>query len=95
MDEPGTYFNEVLAHFAKGDPAFLARLLNIWSATPPAAAKVRWTYNVVWQDPEFGVMRFLATVSTASEPDALSFNDWTPLDAASWEILARVIERGA
>jgi len=35
-------------------------------------------------------MRFLAMVSTASEPDGLAFNDWIPVDASSWEVLAMV-----
>jgi len=32
-------------------------------------------------------------INTASEPDGLSFNDWVPQDAASWDTLERVKSR--
>ena len=93
VEAPDPYLNRVLAEFSKGDPAFLRRLLDVWQKTEPREAKVRWTYPVVWQDDEFGVMRFTATVSTASEPDALSFNDWVPVDAETWTVLEQVCRR--
>jgi transcriptional regulator with XRE-family HTH domain len=93
LDEPDPYFSEVLQAFADGDPAFLARLVRIWVATPARDAKVRWSYRVVWRDEEFGEMRFHCIVSTASEPGALAFNDWHPLDADTWTVLERVKAR--
>ncbi len=93
LDEPDAYFSEVLAEFADGDPAFLARLVGIWMATPAREAKVRWNYRVVWRDDEFGEMRFEGIVSTASEPASLGFNDWHPLDAVTWTVLERVKSR--
>ena len=93
IDEPDPYFEAVLAEFAGGDPVFLQRLLKVWESTPPAEPKVRRTYRIVWNDPEFGDMRFLGLATTASEPDGLSFNDWHPLDAASWDALERVKAR--
>jgi hypothetical protein len=95
LDEPDPYFSEVLQEFAGGDPAFLARLVQIWMATPGRDAKVRWSYHVVWRDEEFGEMRFRSIVGTASEPGGLSFNDWQPLDAATWNVLERVKARAA
>lgn len=95
LDQPSDYFSDVLAEFARGDPAFLARLIAAWNAAAPQPAKCRWSYRIVWDDPEFGAMRFLALVSTASEPDALGFNDWHPLDAATWDVLERVKRRAA
>ena len=93
MDEGNPYLDQVLAAFAGGDPAFLRRLLDAWNTTEAREPKVRWTYPVVWRDEECGTMRFLATVSTASEPDALSFNDWVPVDAESWRVLELVKQR--
>ncbi len=93
LDEPDPYFSEVLQEFADGDPAFLARLVQIWMTTPGRDAKVRWSYRVVWRDDELGEMRFHAIVGTASEPGGLSFNDWQPLDAATWTALAQVKAR--
>jgi transcriptional regulator with XRE-family HTH domain len=95
LDEPDPYFSEVLQGFADGDPAFLARLVQIWMATPGRDAKVRWSYRVVWRDEEFGEMRFRSVVGTANEPGGLSFNDWQPLDAETWGVLERVKRRAS
>jgi transcriptional regulator with XRE-family HTH domain len=95
IEQPSDYLNQVLAEFARGDAAFLARLIEVWAATPPAEAKVRWGYPVVWSDADFGEMRFQAIVSQASEPDALGFNDWHPVDADTWQVLERVKARHA
>ena len=95
LDEPDPYFSEVLQEFADGDPAFLARLVQVWVTTPGRDAKVRWRYRVVWRDEEFGEMRFHCIVGTASEPDGLGFNDWIPLDAETWGVLERVKTRAA
>ncbi|MEX2159978.1 MAG: helix-turn-helix transcriptional regulator [Dehalococcoidia bacterium] len=94
LDEPDPYFSAVLAEFAKGDPAFLSRMIEIVAATPARDPKCRWSYPVVWRDDDFGEMRFMSIVNAASEPDGLSFNDWMPLDGASWEALERVKARG-
>lgn len=84
------YLGEVLAEFAKGDPAFIERLLKIYVEAEPRGAKARWTYPVVWRIEPYGEMRFLCTVSVAHEPDALSFNSWIPVDADSWRVLEEV-----
>jgi hypothetical protein len=52
---------------------------------------VRWNYPVTWREPGFDDIQFLGIVTTASEPDALSFNDWIPIDAASYATMERVI----
>ena len=84
LDDPSPYFEEVIKQFVAGDPAFLARLIDVWNRTEPMEGKIRWTYPVVWVDPEVGEMRFLATVSLANEEHGAYFNDWIPLDADSW-----------
>lgn len=93
LDQPDPYFNAVLAEFAQGNPAFLKRLIEVFASAPAREAKCRWTYRVDWKDSEFGVMRFVAVVNTASEPDALAFNDWIPIDAESWNNLEQVKAR--
>jgi transcriptional regulator with XRE-family HTH domain len=95
LDEPSAYFSEVLAEFAKGDPAFLPALATIWEKTAPREAKCHWSYPVVWRDPECGEMRFRGVVSTASDVDGLSFNSWVPLDAGTWTVLEQVKARAS
>jgi hypothetical protein len=82
--------DQVLSTFAANDPTAVAKLLHAWEATPPRPAKSRWTYPLVWREPE-GEIRFTGLVSTASEPDGLSFNDWFPADAASHAVLEQVL----
>jgi hypothetical protein len=93
VDAPDPYFDAVLREIAHGDPRYLQRLLQVFAATPPSEPKCRWTYPVVWRDDEFGEMRFVAVVNTASEPDSLAFNDWIPIDAESWAVLEQVKAR--
>ena len=90
IDAPGPWAEQVLGHFAANHPGALASLLHVWERTPPRPPKSRWTYRIVWREPE-GEMRFEAVVSTASEPDGLSFNDWMPADAESHAVLERVL----
>ena len=91
IDQPGPWAEQVLGHFAASNPSALASLLHIWEQTPPRPAKSRWTYRLIWREPE-GEIRFTGVVSTASEPDGLSFNDWIPADAESHAILDRVLQ---
>jgi hypothetical protein len=92
LDEPDAYFNAVLAEFAEGNPAFLSRLIGIFAKIPAREPKVRWMFPVVWKV-DLGEMRFMNVIGTASEPDGLSFNDWIPQDAPSWDALERVKSR--
>lgn len=92
LDEPGSLFAEVFAAYAQNDPSAIAPLFALWERTSPMPAKVRWNYPVVWNDSEFGEIRFLGTVTNASEMSALSFNDWIPLDAESHRRLEAVVE---
>ena len=87
---PGPWVDRVLGAFAASDPSAVAGLLRAWEATPPRPAKSRWTYPLVWREPE-GEIRLTGLVSTASEPDGLAFNDWLPADAESHAVLERVL----
>lgn len=89
------YLNEVFSHFVSTGHSFLARFLDIWNAAQPLPPRVRWSYDVVWRDAEFGRMRYHCLVSTASERDGLAFNDWYPVDPGSFEVLERVKARAA
>lgn len=95
LDQPSAYLNAVLAEFASGDPQFLRRMIEVFAKTPGREPKVRWEYPVVWRDDDFGEMRFMGVVTTASEPDGLGFNDWHPLDADTWSVLENVKRRHA
>ena len=88
---PSPVFNQLLAHFAAGDPQYVARFLNLWQKTPPRTPKVRWWYPVGWRYGD-ATMRFRGMVTTCNEPHGLAFNDWIPLDAESWTALEQLRE---
>ena len=75
LEDPGAFFTEVLTAYAANDPAAIPQLISAWDSTPAQAGKVRWSYPLVWREPDIGDIQFLSLVSIASEPDALSFND--------------------
>ena len=57
LEEPGPWVDQVLAAFAANDPTVVAKLLHAWETTPARLAKSRWTYPLVWREPE-GEIRF-------------------------------------
>jgi hypothetical protein len=87
---PGPYFAHIVEVLASYDPAYLTRVTGLWAAVEPAEPAVRWTYPVVWRHPDVGDMRFTGVVNCASETDGLAFNDWIPVDAATWTALERL-----
>lgn len=100
LEDDNPWFREILVEFSKGDPRFIAELIDSYANTPPVTLKYRWDYRVIWRHEEFGEMRFACICSTANEPEALSFNDWHPIDAESWRVLevikaAHAASRGA
>ncbi len=93
LDDPSPIFAAVLQRFLAGKPEYVTRLAQLWDRTPSTRwdRKMRWSYPVVWKDPEAGVMRFECTVTVASHADSTNFNDWIPLGAESWAALDRVL----
>jgi len=91
LEDPGAFVSEVLSIYAENDPAAIPQLIRAWESTPPAPGKVRWSYRIIWREPGIGDIAFLSLMSIASQPDALSFNDWIPLDPESHARLAHVL----
>ncbi len=95
VEDPGPYFASVMEHFMKGDPKYVARFLKLWEEAPSVwDKKERFTFPVVWDEPGIGIMRFESLQSSASDPLGLAFNDWIPLDAATWQRLEQLKARG-
>lgn len=93
LEEPSPAFAAVLQRFLAGDPRYVSRLAEIWQQTPSALwdVKMRWSYPVVWKDPDAGVMRFECVASAASHADSTAFNDWIPVGSSSWAALERML----
>lgn len=90
LDDPSPHFAAVLERFRAGDARYIQAFTKAWEAAEPVAPRVRWEYPLVWRDPKHGEMRIRGLVTVASEPDGLVFNDWLPVDSASWEALERI-----
>jgi len=88
LEAPSPSFKAIVQRFLQGDPRYVRRFLNLWQTTAPATPKARWSYPVVWRDDSGATLRFRALVTTANEPEGLAFNDWIPLDGATWSGLA-------
>lgn len=90
VEHPSPLFGEILSRFLEGDPRYVTRFFELWQTVQPIEPKIRWFYPVVWTEPGVGILRFEAVVNQANEPDGLSFNDWIPLNAETWEALGRI-----
>ena len=86
-ETPSPYFASVMERFLKGDPKYVARFAECWQSAEPATPKVRWWYPIVWDEPGIGTMRFRCLSTTCDEPRGLAYQDWMPLDAATWHAL--------
>ena len=93
LEDPGVLFEEIVAAIGAANPAALGRIHQLWKTTPRLTDKVRWTYPVTWREPGFGDLHFQGVVNAASEPEGIGFNDWVPLDAATWAALEAILAR--
>ena len=90
LEAPSPVFKSMLERFLAGDPMYVTRFMEVWGRVEPRSPSLRWHYPVVWRHPRAGIMRFDAVVSTCNITEALSFNDWIPVDAESWANLERL-----
>jgi transcriptional regulator with XRE-family HTH domain len=86
-DGPNSYLAAVTERLLSGDPSYVQRFLRIWNDATGEVRKWRFTYPVVWQRDDLPEMRFLVIVSPANLHDYMTFNDWVPVDAATWQAL--------
>ena len=93
LEDPSPVFRTMLEKFLAGDPAYVARFLQLWQVVEPAPYLMRWHYRVVWERADAGRMEFDCVVSNCNQHEGWSFNDWVPVDAASWTALQRVAGR--
>jgi len=92
LDAPSPHFQKVLDRLQQGDPALVARFVDLWDRTPPGyPVGRRWSYRIVWDEPPYGRMNFRCFAWSVNEQDGLDIDDWIPQDAASWMVLERLI----
>ncbi len=79
-----------MTRFMGGDPRLVAHAFELFEAVEPQYPKIRYSYNVVWDHPTVGILRFEALVTTANDLDGFTFQDYIPLDAETWQRLERL-----
>jgi hypothetical protein len=52
---------------------------------------LRWAYELEWREPGYGTMRFQCFAWVVNEQDGIDIDDWIPMDAASWQVMERII----
>lgn len=84
------FFSSVMAQFMAGDPKLVARAFHLFETVPPQYPKIRSSYNVNWDHEKVGVLRFEVLMTTANDLDGFTFQEYIPIDAATWERLERL-----
>lgn len=92
LEQPSVYFENVLTRLNRGDPQAVKRFLHLWDLTPPSFhALQRWPYQIIWEEPGYGVMRFQCFAWSVNAEEGLDIDDWIPEDAESWITLERFL----
>ena len=84
QSEMNPYFAAAIQHFLQGEPEYVQRFLQIWTTVEPRQRKLRWADPVVWQHPLAGRLSFHVQVNPADAIGSMTFNDWIPVDDATW-----------
>jgi len=79
------YFSAAIEHFLKGDPHYVQRFLALWATVAPQQRKLRFSYPVTWRHSNGQLFRFIVQANPADQGGGIVFNDWIPLDGATWE----------
>jgi hypothetical protein len=92
LDEPSAYFEQILAQLNRGEPQAVKRFLHLWETTQPGFRVLqRWPYNIVWDEPGYGTMRFNCFAWSVNPDNGLDIDDWIPADAETWITLERFV----
>jgi transcriptional regulator with XRE-family HTH domain len=84
------YFAGAIEHFLAGDPGYVQRFLALWETTPARQRKLRFSFPVTMLHSQVGEVRFHVQVNPADQRGSFTFNDWIPLDAPTWDRVARL-----
>jgi transcriptional regulator with XRE-family HTH domain len=85
--EANPYLSAVIERFLEGDPGYVQRFLRIWADTEPHVRKWRFSFPITWARDTGEPLRFEVLVSPANFSDYMTFSDWIPLDATTWQAL--------
>lgn len=84
------YFSLVVERFIAGDSPYVERFARIWADTEPNVQRPRFSVPVLWRSDE-GELRFRVTVNPASTSEYMTFGEWIPTDARTWDALETLL----
>jgi len=86
-DQTNPYLAAVTERLLAGEPQYVQRFLRVWADATGTIYKWRFTYPIIWKRDDLPLMRFQVVVGPANLDDYMTFNDWIPADASTWEAL--------
>jgi transcriptional regulator with XRE-family HTH domain len=89
-ERPAPWLQAPLQRFLSGDPAYIRRFFELWEKAAPLPHRTRHTYDLRWLYRREHPMRFTGIVTVVDIWNELSWNDWIPADAETWQALAGI-----
>jgi transcriptional regulator with XRE-family HTH domain len=89
LERPATWVTEAYKRVLRGDPAYLARMLQLWEPAEPVEHTTRMRYSARWRHTTGEVLRFSGLIHIADVWQVYAWHDWIPENA---ETLAAIDE---
>jgi transcriptional regulator with XRE-family HTH domain len=87
LERPVPFTEGAIARFLKGDPALVRRMMTLWQEADPVAPGTRRHYRWLWRSEDGRPMRFMCVLHVADIWSELTWIDYVPQDAATWDVL--------
>jgi len=84
-DRPLPWFETAVARVLSGDPARVARLIELWEEAPPIPPALRFRYRIRWRDPAGTLLSFNGITMLEDPATELHWNEWFPADVETWQ----------
>jgi transcriptional regulator with XRE-family HTH domain len=88
LANPSPWMKSRFEMFLAGDQEYVTRVMQLWAQAPPVPHRARHVYPVRMYHPSGEIMRFRASASIADLWNELTWHDWVPENAQTWELLA-------
>lgn len=89
-ERPAPWLEEPMSRFLHGDPALIARVMQLWEKAEPIPHKTRHQFEVRWLYRGETAMRFQGVLTVGDVWNELSWNDWIPADPRTWTTLNEI-----
>ena len=91
LENPAPWLKEPARRFLQGDPKYIKRFIEAWEKAEPIPHRTRFHHEVRWLYRGEQPMRFFGITTIADIWNELSWNDWIPADAETWQALKQIM----